>query len=69
VLRNPHDSIESVIVLEEWSGAFGRGSQRFSLRPVISPEHNFAKIEKVAIASPLRKILRARQLDKFPGPI
>jgi hypothetical protein len=31
------------------SGAFGRGSQMFSLRPVISPEHNFAKVLRLII--------------------
>jgi hypothetical protein len=32
----------------ERSGAHGRGSQRFLLRPVISPEHNFAEVAKIA---------------------
>jgi hypothetical protein len=71
-------------VIQERSGPFGRGSQRFSLRQVItgSPEYNFAefaKIAKVAVAAEISRSRRDRvavaknstssPVDTYPGTI
>jgi hypothetical protein len=47
---------------QERSGAFGRGSQRFSLKP----EHNFAEDAKVARSRPRST---SSPVDTYPEPI